>query len=361
VTVPEAAGGVAVPGEERQVHHRRMSSTRIRLRTEVRGTLNSPRVETPRRTPGAVRRTTVIDTTHPGGPGGELLLLSQGRDARTRADGSLELLDTVELRARLAPDRTLLAVEGGPAALQQLVGRRVAAGFRAALGEVLPEQARAGTVVHQVVDDWVGAALVAGLAELDAAGPVATDEQIAQQRANADYSRDLCAGWASDATLIATIDELGVMPVNLGPPTPELRRADDPQGWPDTGELRAGDSRRTRRLDVSPENGDYLLDVHFRDSWVGSDEQSRVVHEYSLQGHFDPQTEVITSVVPSAHVLPWPECPAAVASATRVVGLSLEALRQTVRKDFTGITTCTHLNDVVRSLADLPLLARQVG
>ena len=42
---------------------------------------------------------------------------------------------------------------------------------------------------------------------------------------------------------------------------------------------------------------------------------------------------------------------------TVAVGMTTDELRARVRTDFTGSATCTHLNDVLRSLADLPVLA----
>jgi DUF2889 family protein len=334
-----------------------MSDQLIRLRTEIAGTLRNPRTDTPRRVPGSVRRATVIDTRHPDGPGGDLVLVSSGRDARTGGDGSLEVLDAVQLRARLAPDRTLVEVEGGPPALRALVGRRVIGGFRSALAAAVPDDAAAGTVVHQVVDDWVGAVLVSGMAQMDVTAGEVTPEAVARQNIGLQANTDLCAGWAADASLISSTLEYGVTPVSLGPLAPDLRRADDPDGLPEHDDLLPGDSRRFRRLDIGAGPASLPLDVHFRDSWVGVDGQIRVVHEYSLSGGFDPRAGAITQVVPTAHVLPWPECPAALASAHRVVGLPLAELRRTVRTDFTGISTCTHLNDVLRSLADVPALA----
>ena len=55
-------------------------------------------------------------------------------------------------------------------------------------------------------------------------------------------------------------------------------------------------------------------------------------------------------------MLPWPECPAAEASVERVLGLEVAVLRDHVRHELRGVGTCTHLNDVLRSLADLPRL-----
>ena len=59
--------------------------------------------------------------------------------------------------------------------------------------------------------------------------------------------------------------------------------------------------------------------------------------------------------------LPWPECPAAAASASRLGGQPVANLRDVVRQEFTGITTCTHLNDLLRSLADVATLADALG
>lgn len=54
--------------------------------------------------------------------------------------------------------------------------------------------------------------------------------------------------------------------------------------------------------------------------------------------------------------LPWTECPGALVSVARIAGTTTDDLRARVRTDFTGPSTCTHLNDVLRSLADLPVL-----
>jgi hypothetical protein len=55
-------------------------------------------------------------------------------------------------------------------------------------------------------------------------------------------------------------------------------------------------------------------------------------------------------------VLPWTECPFAAASAARLDGHAVGELRELVGREFKGTTTCTHLNDLLRSLADLARL-----
>jgi hypothetical protein len=93
---------------------------------------------------------------------------------------------------------------------------------------------------------------------------------------------------------------------------------------------------------------------------MGVDEAETAIHEYAVSARVDPTTEVMVDGLADPRVLPWVECPPAADSATRIAGLALGDLRGTVRAEFTGTTTCTHLNDQLRSLAGvralLPLL-----
>jgi hypothetical protein len=70
---------------------------------------------------------------------------------------------------------------------------------------------------------------------------------------------------------------------------------------------------------------------------------------------------VIRSIAVRARILPGPDCPGAVASAQRVVGQPLASLRAFVRGEMQGDTICTHLNDQLRSLADVPAMVSLLG
>jgi hypothetical protein len=114
--------------------------------------------------------------------------------------------------------------------------------------------------------------------------------------------------------------------------------------------------RRRRRLDLI--DGDPLrVDVHFRDSHLAADAAEDILHEYTLQATVDPDSLLVLSSKAQARTLPWPECPNALASATRIAGELVADLRAKVHADFRGTTTCTHLNDVLRSLAGITALA----
>jgi hypothetical protein len=122
--------------------------------------------------------------------------------------------------------------------------------------------------------------------------------------------------------------------------------------------------RRTRRLDVvAPvtEGAPYAIDAHFRDSHVDGDGLETVVHEYGLTATFDARTATLGRVEARALVLPWQECPGALASAGRLAGRGVTDLRRHVRREFRGTPTCTHLNDVLRLLADVEVLVEELA
>jgi hypothetical protein len=98
------------------------------------------------------------------------------------------------------------------------------------------------------------------------------------------------------------------------------------------------------------------FDAHFRDSHMDDDLVETIVHEYTVAGTVDTSTRTIASVSAEVRVLPWQECPGAIGSANRVRGMPLGELRQRVRSEFVGTSTCTHLNDTLRAIADLDAL-----
>ena len=111
--------------------------------------------------------------------------------------------------------------------------------------------------------------------------------------------------------------------------------------------------RRFRRLDLRPA-GEF--DAHFRDSHVDGDGDETIVHEYTVEGSIDASTRTVTSVAANVRVLPWQECPGAIGSAARIQGMTLSEIRDRVRGEFVGTSTCTHLNDTLRAIADLDAL-----
>jgi Protein of unknown function (DUF2889) len=123
--------------------------------------------------------------------------------------------------------------------------------------------------------------------------------------------------------------------------------------------------RRRRRIDVWEEEGHGLVEGFFRDSHMDAAGTETIVHEYTVHASVDLSTMQFASCSADVGALPYPECPNAVASAGRLVGVAAVGLRRWVRDTFVGTSTCTHLNDTLRALEDTEALfgalRRRVG
>ena len=122
--------------------------------------------------------------------------------------------------------------------MDQLVGCPVGPGFRSRVNEACPGEREAGTLLHLLLDDLPGAALVSGYSAQRAGvldqprrrpeGDVGSTSGLARMMASQD---DLCAGWVHEGTLMVTVRSTGEIPVSTGPPAPSLERHDDPLAW----------------------------------------------------------------------------------------------------------------------------------
>jgi Protein of unknown function (DUF2889) len=149
--------------------------------------------------------------------------------------------------------------------------------------------------------------------------------------------------------------------VGQGPPAGRLERDDDPLAWHDEPPLPLLAMRRRRRIDVWREDGTVRVDSYFRDSRMEPDAVETAVHEYEVEMVAAGADLEIASVEVRARTLPGPDCPGAVASAQDVVGTPLAALRATVRERLRDPHSCTHLDDQLRALADVPFLLAELA
>jgi hypothetical protein len=241
---------------------------------------------------GALRRTSTIDT-HPAGAGDSDVVL-RARDVVRRA-AAVDVLDEVTVRAHLA-GRTIDQIAGADERVARLAGRRVGPGFRSTVGELFPDEVRRAGLLHLLLDDWVGAALVSGYAVQHTAITLGIEEKLPP--GTADRMAGICAGFAEDASLVPYAKRNGIIPSVRGPEAPPLPR----DGMHAAEPLRAHGMRRLRRLDLSPD-GDF--DAHFRDSHVDGDGVETIVHEYTVEGSVDASTRTIASVAATVRVLPW--------------------------------------------------------
>lgn len=304
------------------------------------------------RRPGSFRRTSSIDSNRPNGLDAEVFVDARARDLITDTSGVASGRREAYLQGRIDASRCLVSAVTDPPidGFGQLVGTPVGSGWRARAAKALPIDEHHEPLLNLLVDDLPGAALVSGIV-LQAAhvGPASPG-----MREYVLSAANICAGWVADGSMMTAFQTHDEMPAPIGPQAPVLERPDDPDSWHTMALLPPQATRRRRLLDLWPEgDGGHRFESHFRDSQVDDAGQETVVHEYLLTGRVDEPSRTFTELRAEARVLPWVECPNALASAGALVGTSIADLRARVRAELVGVTTCTHLNDTLRSLADL--------
>lgn len=301
----------------------------------------------------------------PDGLLGPLVLVGQGRDLATGIDGDAYLVDAAATAVTIdfVGGRTITDLRADPSVdgLEQLAGRPAAAGFRRSLAEAAPSLVGSGSLVHLLLDETTPATHISGsvlaregLVRLD------TPERIAT------LPVDICSGWRAGGAMLAEIEKTGVPLLGWGPPAPAVTVDDDPLAWHPLDDLAPTSMRRSRLIDlwrgVGPDGrsatAPLRVDMRYRDTFVEHDGTETVVHEYATSVKIDLGTWTVIEASADAGPLPAPECPAALDSVSRIVGRRIDGLREMVREEMSGPTTCTHLNDVIRSLADVPALWR---
>jgi hypothetical protein len=161
--------------------------------------------------------------------------------------------------------------------------------------------------------------------------------------------------------MLVSLRTSGQMPVPIGPAASRLEPADDPMAWHPVPDLPPGAMRRRRLVEVVA-GRPHEVYAMFRDTHVDAAGAETVLHEYELTATLDPESLALAGCRARPRVLPWVECPDAAASATRLDGLAVGDLRRFVARELRGTSTCTHLNDLLRSLGHLgPLVAGLPG
>ncbi len=330
---------------------------------------SNPVPAAPTRVPGSVRRTSHIDMhwdlpaeAVAFAPGG-LHLRGAARDLRTRADGTTELLGTARVDARVDEEGGLAGLHTEPRSgeVEWLLGVRVGSGFRRRAEIAFPDEA--GTLLGLLLDDLPVAALISGYARVRRAITAGAHPSELAPRSAAHRQADLCSGWAVGGTMIQSILAGEGIPYRAGPLAPEPTPG-DPDGWHEEPPLPPGAMRRRRRIDLLPgaEPGAPLrIDAMFRDTWMDLEGREEVLHEYVVEATLDAAGERIEKIVADPRVLPFGECPEAAGHVAKLGGLVVSGLRRSVRETLSSTESCTHLNDLLRTLGDVAFLRKAMA
>jgi hypothetical protein len=319
--------------------------------------LPAPAGPAPRRQPRSVRRTSSIDMTWPRGRRQSMDFHGVARDIFTPATGApVTVIRQDEMRATIAPDRTIEAIAALPErpGIAALVGVKGGGYLRQALNGALPQEQADGTPLYLLIDDISGSSLIAGWAWSRWPDNSILDEEVrARHAALRSQMEGICIGFRPGSR--ALDEDFGSADVHKAAPVVPLAHPEDPDGWHDLTVHSAVSMRRARRIDVWID-GEVIIDAAFQDSASAPAGGRIAVHEYGLRVTAATDTLLITSIVATPHVLPYDECPAAIGNIGRLVGRPLAELRTLVLEELPRQLGCTHLNDAMRALAEVPAL-----
>jgi hypothetical protein len=325
--------------------------------------LDDSQTGTPPRRPGSARRTSSIDMVWPDGVGTALHLVGRARDLVTTRTSQAVVVDESSMRAVVALDRTVTAIESDPPrpGIEGLVGAQGGTYLRTAIDEVLPGERAAATPLHLLLDDIAGTSLIAGFVWTRHMTP----EEFASLQRNAPSGfgqrkgKVICSGlrpggsaqqaFAGETESVHAIRTAGPLVVD-----------GDALAWHEFPERPAVSMRRHRRIDVTPTDGVLEIDAFFRDSYWEPDGTEMALHEYDVAATLDIAELTLQSVVATPRVLPFPECQWAPEHAALMVGRPVLGFRTDVQSTLTELQACTHLNDMLRCLAEVPALAAAV-
>lgn len=311
----------------------------------------------------SVRRTCSIDVSWPDGQQGDRRLQGRVRDYLTPATSGIgRVCGEATMEATLKDDRTIAAISADPEPtnLKKLVGERGGGHLRLVLREVLPELLENGAPLYLALDDISGTALVSAFAWSQWYPDWA--ERLRKQMSEEQFDKmmteraNVCWGLQEGNTGL----QPGGPPGNVADADAgNLVNPEDPEGWHELPENEGPGFRRARRIDVVRDiaSGLIRIDAAFQDSAKTKEGGRVAIHEYRIAASADARTLELLTLEPEARILPFPECPGAVHNTQRLIGSRIVDIREEVLAHLRGPAGCTHLNDALRALAEVPKLA----
>lgn len=343
---------------------------------ELPDNLDDSVVGTPPRHPNSIRRTATIDMVWPEGLGTPLNLVGRSRDLLTTSTGEPVVLDAAEMLVTISGNRTVASIAVVPEreGIEGLVGTQGGSRLRRAIDEVLPGEREAATPLHLLLDDIAGTSLIAGFAWSRWSDDFARlmRERAAEQAAGASgqssppspigirNGRIICSGLRPGG-FMQSKQAAGEDPGHAVRPAGDISTPDDPWGWHEWPETPPVCMRRHRRVDVRPDGDSLFVDAFFRDSCWEPDGSELALHEYTVTAEVNRADHTLISVQATPRVLPFPECQWAAPNVGLLTGMPVEGFRTSVQETLTELQCCTHLNDMLRCLAEVPPLARALA
>ena len=300
----------------------------------------------------------------PGGWGTQLRVEGRARDLLTDGRSASKVLAEDAISVGVGVDRTIEDMRSDPPrpSVSGMVGATGGGRLRAVIDAAVPDERQAGSPLYLLLDDLAGATLIAPFA-----WSRTSDDWMAKAaeriRENPEAARHvrrmegICAGFRPGSSALSPEGTVRFDQRHNVAEVPPLVSPEDPEGWHELTPPPAVAMRRARRIDLWRAGSDLIIDAMFRDSCWQPDGSEVAVHEYRIDATMEAASGQLTRVSADPRVLPYPECPAAAPNAEWMVGVDARDLRTEVLNRLRGIDCCTHLNDALRALAEIPVLA----
>ena len=290
------------------------------------------------------------------------MMTARARDLVTPCSGPPVPLGEGYFRILTSPRREILEVSTIPdyPGIQGLVGVRAGGASRSRIDELLGDLK--GDPLYQLLDDFAGASLVANWIwsrwQPDWAKSVRSSQAVSTAGTRG-MMENVCTGFASGASSL-NLDGTTNLAIQLSTEVGPLQHPEDPAGWHEMLAQVGPQSRRARRIDLWRDGDLIKVDAAFQDSGATPEGGRIAVHEYRVYSEIEEATGKLVSVQALPLILPYSECPGAAVKVARLVGINVAEFRDSVPAILRSTMGCTHLNDVMRALADVPALAKNL-
>jgi len=141
---------------------------------------------------------------------------------------------------------------------------------------------------------------------------------------------------------------------------PYPRNVKDPMAWHEFEHCAGPSTSRIRYTDVWVADGDIAVQAGFQDSCAtpSADDARGIYHEYALTARVSDPDFVLQDITIAPGSLPFPTCPQSRDNIGVLKGRPIADFGKTVSAELGGTAGCTHLNETLKSLQDVPALVR---
>lgn len=273
--------------------------------------------------------------------------------------GKPEIVGQARVTLDVSPMREIRALDAEPGwpELARMVGVRGGGHSRTVLAEIVDHADQVSSPFHLLLDDFAGASLVAGWVWSRWSDDWMTMPDGSPRKVMG--MKGICTGFRPGASSLAA-DGSARHDNQSACPVVDLANPEDPDGFHTLERPDGVGMRRARWIDLWRDGDEIAIEAGFQDSGTAPEGGRVAVHEYRVRARASRDGERLIALEAVPHILPYRECPDAAGNVGRLIGAPLRQFRTHVLEVLPGTLGCTHLNDVLRALADVPFLARKL-